>query len=456
MNVVLIVIDTLRSDHLSCYGYFRETSPTLDRLAKEGVLFEDSYASGIATGPGFTSIVTGLYPVSHKYYITPYNVPNAYQLDDDIPVIAEIMWDNGYVTAAVDNLINFRSHMKHFVRGYEYYMNPTKTSRWVHHHVIASEVNKKVLPWIRQHSYERFFLFIHYWDPHTPYNQPEGYRKVFKHKRGDYSDLKVMRASAGYDYVPGWGRVDEIVEGDENKSIDLYDGEILYVDNAVAEVVETLKDEGILDETLIIVTSDHGEQLGQHGIWGHAGLHESVIRVPLIIRYPKKLPKGVRVKGYVQQADIVPTILSLAGIKTDYKFDGVNLLDVIARRMSRDFAICETWGERCIVKGEWKLIIHYEPELKVIHEVFPEPHWPHPRPIKTIMERVKIEGNVGYELYNIKDDPMETINLVDERRDVLEELKSIIEEWVRERVKEDPMFHLERYTQPQPVEWTRI
>ena len=164
MNIILIVIDTLRADHLSCYGYFRETSPTLDRLAREGVLFEDMYASGVPTGPGFTSIMTGLYPVSHKYYITPYDVPNAYQLDDDIPVLAEILWDHGYVTAAVDNLINFRSHMKHFVRGFEYYMNPTKTSRWVHHHVTADQVNRMAVPWIRRHSYERFFLFVHYWD----------------------------------------------------------------------------------------------------------------------------------------------------------------------------------------------------------------------------------------------------------------------------------------------------
>ncbi|RLE74055.1 MAG: hypothetical protein DRJ56_08195, partial [Thermoprotei archaeon] len=105
---------------------------------------------------------------------------------------------------------------------------------------------------------------------------------------------------------------------------------------------------------------------------------------------------------------------------------------------------------------EWKLIVHYEPELRVIREVFPEPRWPHPRPIKTIMERVKIEENVGYELYNIRDDPMEVINLADERRDVLEELKSLLDEWVRERTEEDPMLHLERYTQPQPVKWTRI
>ena len=452
------MVDTLRADHLSCYGYFRETSPTLDRLAREGVLFENSYASGIPTGPGFTSIVTGLYPTSHKYYITPWDVPNSYQLDDNIPVLAEMMWDAGYVTAAVDNLINFRSHMKHFVRGYEYYMNPTKTSRWVHHHVTAAEVNRMAIPWLRGHSYERFFLFVHYWDPHTPYNQPEGYRKVFRHRRGDYSDLKVEKA-ASYEYVPGWGRIGEIVEGDEERSIDLYDGEILYVDNAIAELVETMRDEGILDDTLLIITSDHGEQLGQHGIWGHAGLHESVIRVPLIVRYPKKFPKGVRVKLYAQQVDIVPTILELAGTPASSRLEGVSLLDLVRGEGEREFLVCEAWGERCVIHGDWKLIVHYEPELKVLHEVFPKPYEPrHFKPVKTLMERVVIEDGLGYELYNLKDDPMETVNLASEEKEILRELKSLLDRWVAQRVDpvQDPMLHLYKYTQPQPVEYQRI
>ena len=458
MNILLIVIDTLRADHVSSYGYFRETSPTLDRIAKEGVLFENFYASGIATGPGFTSIVTGRYPTTHKYYITPYNVPNAYQLDDDIPVVAEMMWDEGYITVAVDNLINFRSHMKHFVRGYEYYINPTKTSRWVHHHLTADQANNKVLEWLRHHSYDRFFLFIHYWDPHTPYNQPEGYRTVFRHKEGDTSDLNVLRAPAGYDYVPGWGKVNEIVYKSGDRSIDLYDGEILYVDNAVAQVVQTLKDEGILDDTMIIVTSDHGEGLGQHGIWGHAGLHETIIKVPMIIRYPKAFPKGLRVKEYAQHADIVPTILDVAKIKGKYEFDGESLRKIVDGGKIRDFVVSETWGERCIIKGEWKLIVHYPIELKVINKIFPPPiSKRYADVVKTVSQQMVIEDDKGYELYNLRWDPMETINLADRRGDVVKELEELLDEWVKQKVGEkDPMKNLFEFTQPQPYEWQRI
>lgn len=458
MNIVLIVIDTLRADHVSSYGYFRNTTPTLDKLASEGVLFENFYASGVPTGPGFTSIVTGKYPTTHKYYITPYDVPNAYQLDDDIPVLAEMMWDNGFITAAVDNLINFKSHMKHFVRGYEYYMNPTKTSRWVHHHLIADQANNKVLEWIKHHSYYRFFLFIHYWDPHVPYNQPEGYRTVFRHKEGDMSDLKVLKAPAGYEYVPGWGKVGEIVYKSGDRSMDLYDGEILYADHAVAQVVEALKDEGILDDTMIMITSDHGEGLGQHGLWGHAGLHETIVKVPLIIRYPKAFPKGLRIKEYAQHADIVPTILDYARINEEYSLDGESLRKLVDGGKIRDFVISETWGERCIIKGEWKLIVHYPIELKVISEIFPPPIPKyHFEPAKTVSQQMIIEGERGYELYNIKWDPMEVINLADQREDVLKELEEILDNWVKSKVGDnDPMNNLFEFTQPQPYEWQRI
>ncbi len=448
MNIVLVVIDTLRADHLSCYGYFRETSPTIDRLAKEGVLFENSYAAGIATGPGFTSIITGLYPIRSKYYITPWNVPNTYQLDDNIPVLAEILWDHRYTTAAFDNLINFRSHPKHFVRGYEYYVNVTRTSKWLHHHIIGRELNARLIPWIKQHAYEKFFLFIHYWDPHMPYNMPVGFDRVFRHKKGDLSDLKVVKTEAGYDYVPGWGKADEIFEGDEEKSIDLYDCEIFYVDHCLAQVINTLEDLRILDDTLIIITSDHGEQLGQHGLYGHAGLHEAVIKIPLIIRYPPKVPKGVRVKEYAQQVDIVPTILDLAGIKVDYQFNGESLMKLINGGKIREYAVSETWGERAIIDCDWKLIVHYPKELER-----PGPE------LKSIIELAKKKGELGFELYNIRKDPAEVINLADTEQTILDNLLNKLNEWIKAHLKpgeKDPMEELDKYYMPQPLEYQKL
>jgi len=445
MNVLLIVIDTLRADHLGCYGYYRNTSPTIDRIAKEGIVFNNFYASGVCTGPGFTSIITGLYPINTEYYITPWNIPNTYQLDDNIPVLAEIMVDNGFTTIAFDDLINFRSHPKHFVRGYEYYINAIRTSKWRHHHLIAGEVNLRLIPWLKSHRYDNFFMFVHYWDPHMPYNQPTGYRDIFRHKSID--DLKVCEAKAGYKYVPGWGRVEEIFRGDENKSIDLYDGEIFYVDHSLAEIFSTLYELDLMDDTLIIITSDHGEQLGQHGVYGHAGLHESVIKIPLIIRYPDKFKENIRIDRYAQHVDIVPTILDLANIKYERNFDGYSIRRIIDGSIDREYIVCETWGERAIVSGEWKLIVHYEKELNNPREV-----------IKPILKKTVMYRGLGIELYNIVKDPMEIVNLAENETSIVEKLLAKLNSWIDDKLKGrvDPMNLLDRYISPQPIKYQKI
>lgn len=431
-----MVIDTLRADHLGCYGYFRNTSPTLDKLSREGILFEDFYAAGIPTGPGFTSLVTGLYPINHQYYITPWNIPNAYQLDDEIPVLADIMQTNGYTTVAVDNLMNFRSHMKHMVRGFEYYINVTRTPLHIPHHITADQINKRLFPWLRGHSEEKFFLFIHYWDPHLPYNHPPESRNRFSHKKGDLSDLEVKQAEAGYEYVTGWGVVGKLFEGSQihrDRSIDRYDEEILYVDHAIENLLKLLRNEGILENTLMVITSDHGEGLGQHAIYGHAGLHESIIKVPLILWCPSLLPKGVRIKGYTQHVDVFPTILDIVGLRDPMFFgkpvetDGSSLNYLSENDKSpRDFAVAEAWGERAIIEGEWKLITHTIEEMRLRRDT---------------EKFTTLKGNIGLELYNIREDPMENINQTAQNDNIAKKLEDKLDFWVRKQLagRIDPM-----------------
>ncbi len=421
MNVVLFVIDTLRADHLGCYGYFRDTSPTVDRLAAEGVVFKDSHATAVATGPGFTSIITGLSPIHHKFYLTPFNIPNAINFDDDILTLAEMIWDHGgYTTAAFDNLMNFRSHMKQFVRGYEYYVNVTRTSRWIHHHVVGGEVNKRLIPWVHNHKDEQFFLFIHYWDPHTPYNQPPDYRRLFRYS--SMSHLETKTAPSGYDYVQGWGTCEEISKpvsereirgwpSTEEYPIDLYDGEIKYTDDLIQEVLSALEAAGIIEDTFIILTADHGEQLGQHGHYGHPGLHEPNIFVPLILWHPSSLPQGKVIEGYVQQADIVPTVLDLIGAKQPTQLDGRSLLPIVrGEQETREEIFVETNQQRAILRSHWKLIRD-------------------------------VSGNTR--VYNLRLDPMETMNLADREADTKDVLERSLDQWVKANVPEgesDPMF----------------
>lgn len=406
MNFVWIVLDTQRGDHLGCYDYWRDVSPNIDQLAKEGVRFSDFYASAIATGPGFTSMITGKFPTTHGFYLTPWDVPNAIHFDDDIPVAAEMFWDSGkYTTVAFDNLINFRSHMKQFVRGYEFHINVTQTSKWEHHLILADTLNNRLLPWLDQYGdKEQFFMFVHYWDPHLPYNHPEAFQNKFHHEKGNLDDLKVVKTGAGYDFVPGWGKADEIFEGEPGRSIDLYDEEVLYVDHAVGEIVSKLDRLGVLDETCIVVTSDHGESLGQHGIYGHGLLDEATIYLPLVMRYPKRLPQGKVVEGIAHQSDILPTLLDMAGIEQP-PMDGRSLLGQIdGTEPGAELMFSETGYHRAIRVGDWKLI----------------------------------RGRGGEkELYNLPDDPAEVIDLIEDEKQRGLDMELQLLEYVEELLGED-------------------
>ncbi|MFH1422965.1 MAG: sulfatase [Planctomycetota bacterium] len=426
MNVIWFVIDTLRSDHLSCYNYFRTTSPNIDRLAAKGILFENSYSSAIATGPGFTSLFTGLAAINNGFYLTPWNVPNEPLLDDNIVTLPEIIQTRGYyTTAAFDNLVNFRSHMKQFVRGFEYYINITKSPSWLHHHTIAEEVNHRLLPWLEQHTKEQFFAFVHYWDPHTPYNMPAKSRGKFSKKNGD---LITQKAPDGYEYVPGWGLADKLPAESDRYSIDLYDDEIFYTDYCLGLVMKKLEELGIDNNTVIVVTSDHGEDLDLHGLWGHATLHDTTIRVPLIIYDPKSKLSGKRITDFAQHVDNLPTILEYFPSQerpefgriqqAEYmpeipeKFDGESLLALAeGKRGGRKEIVVETGEQRAYISPPWKLIWH-----KNGHSV---------------------------ELFNTANDPLELNDRSENEKETVNKLSEKLQDWVNKNLsnkRKDPIM----------------
>jgi len=426
MNVLWFCLDTLRADHLSCYGYFRNTSPTMNRLAQEGVLFPQSRANAVATGPAFTSMFTGQYAVNNEWYQTPFDVPDMINFSDARPVFPEAIWDSGrFTTVAFDNLFSFKSHMKQFVRGFEWYVNCTGTSRSIHHHLIGGDLNKRLLPWIRQHRDEQLFLFVHYWDPHGPYNQPAEFARPFVHERGNLNDLEVREAPIGYRYVPGWGTIDQIpaTEGPEQwspppdspskhpASIDTYDGEILYTDHLIEQTIAEFDACGILDDTVIVINADHGEQLNQHyNCWGHPGLHDANVFTPLILWRPGLLPAGARPAGYVLHVDLAPTILDLLDIESDMPTDGRSLLPLTrGEAQGRDHYFAETLAQRSICRDGWKYIWH-----------------------KCAQD----------ELYHVEDDPMEVVNLIDEESHRASALQNELFEWAQRNLagRPDPLL----------------
>lgn len=418
MHIILIVVDTLRADHLGCYGYFRDTSPNIDKLAAEGARFCDSHSTAIATGPSFTSIITGLYPIHHGCFVTPGNLPNLVDLDDTIRTFPELIWQRGgYTTCAFDNLMSCLTPMKKMAKGFEYYINLTRSLKRGLADVTGGEINERLLRWIKEYADEDFFLFVHYWEPHTPYNQPEEYRNLFHHMPGDHSDLEIKKAKAGYSYVQGWGKVEELLE---DGRIDLYDGEIRYLDSLIGDLLSTLNECQISDDTVVILTADHGEQLGQHGCYGHGGVHEAVTFVPIIVWGPKFVPSGKVIDGFVQQIDIAPTILELIGVEELPPLDGESLLPIIrGEKKARTSIILEDEEQRAYLDGKWKYIKDYYVQKEA--------------------------------LYQIEDDPCEVVNLIDREKEIAQRMRASLDEWVQKNLKgrSDPL--------PEAAErWRRI
>lgn len=429
MNILFILIDTLRADHLGCYGYHYDTSPTIDWLAKEGVLVETHIATAIPTHPAHTTIYTGRHPLYHQI------VSHGGQADlrDDIPVFPEILQQLGYTTCAVDNLYDGK---KWFARGYEFYINPSfrHKARLL---ISAEEINQRAIPWLKAYSKEKFFLFLHYWDPHTPYIPPPRYRSLFYQGdpcNPDNPSLEVLhRQPLGDFWMENWfpKLLPNLTDIDYIRA--MYDAEIRYVDDAIAELLEALDETGVAEDTLVILTSDHGESLTEHDIYfEHHGLYEPTLHVPLILRWPSGgLIGGRRVKGITQHTDFAPTLLALAGTlqgglkgQEKMEFDGLNLFPWLSGEREdpiHPYVIAEecTWQAKwCLRTETHKLILARQPDL-------------HNMPMR--------------ELYNLKEDPQEEENLALKDWKTAQKMEAQLEKWLAERMQlygldQDPLL----------------
>lgn len=432
MKVILFVIDTLRADHLGCYGYGKETSPNIDRLADEGVLFENAYPSDVPTQPSFTSMFTGQRGimtgvVSHS---------RTESLSESIPYLTEILAQNGVTTAAVSTLYMMR---RWFARGFKYYMNPVAGIRRKLQQVDAEEINEMALPWIREHKDEDFFLFVHYWDPHSIYRPPEPYRRLFY--QGDETDpenrsLDVLRTQPVWPFIKR--HLDAMKENitDIEYVIAQYDGEIRYADDNFGELLNLLEDLGIYDETAIIFTSDHGESLGEHHFYfDHCDVYEPTVHVPLIVRCPERLPEGKRVRDLVQSTlSVAPTVLDLFGLEVPKSMEGKSLIEISEGKVDGYKEIYVNQGlwtaKRAVRVGRWKLI-------KTLDKSF----WETPET----------------ELYDLEADPGEVRNLAEDEPEVVDRLELRMYRWLRRKLgkRVDPLELIVKEGLP-AYKWVRI
>jgi arylsulfatase A-like enzyme len=343
-NIVLITIDTLRADHLSCYGYPKPTSPRMDAFAGDAVLFEQVCCQSSQTLPSHASIMIGTNPRSHKV------ISHESFVDKDINTLAEILKRRGYKTAAFISSHSLDSKYG-LDQGFDTYWEVQKefevAERQIQKIQEMNPTTDAVLDWLGQASGSEFFLWVHWFDPHRPYDPPPRYFKDFA---GGYSGL----ATSDPEFIMKvWRERIDLTPEDVDHLIGCYDGEVAFTDVQVGRVLDDLAARGLLDNTIVVITSDHGEILYEHEYYfGHdIGLYEECIRVPLIMRVPGHGRPGTRVSPLVQSIDIMPTILETLGVPLPEYLEGKSLLPLIdgGSESTVTYAFSETFPfpEKC-------------------------------------------------------------------------------------------------------------
>jgi len=313
VNVILIVIDTLRADHLGCYGYSRNTSPEIDKLSKEGIIFKNMVAQSSWTKPSTASILSGLYPKNHGAMTGKGRLP------EEIHLLSEILRGYGYHSYAFVGNIHV-SQAAGFNQGFkEFFYFQEKDVKVVPNIFVRSdELNNSLASFIRQlDDTSNNFIYIHYMDPHHPYLPKE------KH----FSKENKKRFTNAFSLPKAISSMNEeerrilLIE-----AINAYDDEILYNDKMIGNMVRMLKKKNMYSNSIIIITSDHGEEFFEHGNFTHGkSLYDEQLKVPLIIHMPGKTHKTIN--EIANQVDILPTILSLLEIPIPKNIDGIDLLN---------------------------------------------------------------------------------------------------------------------------------
>jgi arylsulfatase A-like enzyme len=432
-NVVLVTMDTTRADHLSCYGYGKLTSPVLDKLVKEAVLFENAYATSPWTLPSHASIFTGKYPTSHGAHRSARfdrSLSGGYWqiLSDRHVTMAEVLREQGYRTGAVVAGI-FCSRMYGVSQGFDYYYDVwPQMSHEVRHFLVyqfarmvknriialdstieargwaappADKVNDIVFRWLARNHHEPFFLFINYFDVHSPYTPPEPYDTLF----GSNELKTVYWGMPDKLYEPVYGMVRTLSQDEKEYFFSQYDGEIRYLDAQMGRLFNTLEKLGVYDDTIIIVTSDHGEGFGEHYLLYHlvSAVYDELTRIPFIVKYPKRANRKGFVAGRVSLVDIMPMVLSELGFPMPEGVQGKvgpRASGYVVAEAERGLPSPKEYGGRF----NKEVTALYSGELKYIHS-----------------------SDGADELYNLNLDPHELQNLMKDDPGVGREMRSQLE-----------------------------
>jgi len=323
-RVILISIDTLRADHLGCYGYPKDTTPHIDALAADGALFTDAYAPSSWTLPSHVSLLTSLSCFRHGVNL------ETDRMEEARTTLADALHADGFLCAAVHGG-GFLSPLYGFSKGFDIYRR-AEDSLWTSD--AAGQVAAAAVDWIETNKERDFFLFVHTYQPHDPYIPPAPYDTKFQDAP---TSLKMVNLGG---HLGGPRAIFKpLSEAERRAVVGLYDGEVGYTDAAlVGALTAKLKALGIYDDALIVLVSDHGEEFFEHGNWLHGhSLYDESLKVPLIIKFPGSKYRGKRIGSFVRLIDVMPTIMEAFDITADgLDLDGRGLLDVLRRREKKD------------------------------------------------------------------------------------------------------------------------
>jgi choline-sulfatase len=403
-NIILISIDAMRADHLGCYGYKKNTSPNIDKFAHQNILFEKAFAHEPWTLTSHMSLLTSLYTTTHSVF-------NWKKLNPAIATLGSYFKNEGYATLGFTNGI-WLNPWAGFKEGFDVYIND-EADHSLHHD--AGYQNKLVETYLNDFKAKHLFLFMHYYDVHSkfsnlPYDAPPPFNAMFS--KGSCSAVHIgTDGLLASDYLAQLNKTKKMLSSDELQCIiSLYDNGIAYMDNCIGTLFTILKKFNLYDNSLIIITADHGEEFQEHGYMLHANpyYYEELIHVPLIVKLPNYGPvlNGIRIGSLVELIDIMPTILNYIGV-SPFNVQGNSFLPPLPGIGNGKQFVYGFGSQKSLFirSHKWKLL-----------------------------SDTGLDEN-RFKLFDLENDPLEKNNLADERTEIKNELVLMIKAKIHESQK---------------------
>lgn len=419
VNVVVIVIDALRYDHLNCYGYEKNTtSPNIDKLAADGVLFLNAFSQAPWTKPSIASLFTSLYPSQHGVLDEPDMVARLEKkkrvirkgdvLDESLTTLAEVMQQNGYITASFINNAHLSSEMG-FAQGFGDYYESLG---------LAGNITAKVIEFLdrSENTDKKFFLYLHYIDPHLPYLPPFG-DEFFSSAKTEINwlDYKYIRANISkLEREINSGKI-QLSEDDIELLTLLYNLEIYWTDYNLGILFNYLKNKNIYNNTWIILMADHGELLYEHNRIGHPNsvLNDELLHIPLVFKLPHQDKKARVIDELTCSIDIMPSVMDYLDLEVERPLMGKSVIDLVYRTGIKNWVKKNFGKDKTVIVSEGR-----NRSVQMRSDRF-----------KFIEYRNIESGEISYSLFDLKKDPGENVNLYESHRQTAKKYQDKLSIW---------------------------